>query len=76
MLSLSSRPIFHNEDTGKGVVSVQSSRCWYRVALREDEVVIVGPGVEEIYSLEDLPQGLSFEGKALCAVLLFEEQEL
>ena len=74
-ISLAAHKTFHDEDRGTGNVTVQTSRCWYRVAVAGDCVTVVGPGIEQTYDTDELPEGLSFEGLALCAVLLLEETE-
>ena len=75
MLTYATHIDFHDEEHGRGVVRVQTYRCWYRVAVQKDECVVLGPGVEETISSEDIPPDLSFEARALCAVLIFEETE-
>jgi hypothetical protein len=61
-------------DSGS-VVGVQTDKTFYRVAETKEEVTVVGPGVEEIYTIgEEIPYGLSLEAKALLAVLLWEDQ--
>lgn len=75
MLSFASREVFENEEGGFTIFQVQSSRCPYKVVVRRDEVSVVGPGVAEHFALPEELQGLSPEGQALVAVIMFEEME-
>ena len=75
MLTYSAHPEFVDVEHSQAVISVHSHRCLYRVAITQGEVHVIGPGVEETLSIDDLPQNLPYEALALCAVLLFEEQE-
>ena len=61
------------EDFGKSkVYAVHTSRCFYRVVVGPLEVHLFGPGVEEIFT-NTIPDHLSPEGKALVAVVIWEE---
>lgn len=75
MLNFSSIRDYWDEDREQGVFRVQSTKCWYRVAVKKDLIVVLGPGVEEEYLPEDLPKDLTPEALALNAVLCWEEQE-
>lgn len=76
MLSFSSIKTYEDEETREVHFRVQSSKCWYSVIVRPDEVWVRGPGVDETFDPEeDLPPRLSLEGLALAAVIYFEEQE-
>lgn len=52
-------------------VMVSSSKCTYQVWI-EDEVTLVGPGVHESASFENLQQIDDVEDFAILIVLLFE----
>ena len=59
------------------IVTVQSSKCHYRVAVKDDdkEVTVYGPGVEQAYAFEELgPDTLTAEARAIIAVVLLEEE--
>ena len=61
-------------DSGS-IVEVHTDKTFYRVAETSEEVTVIGPGVEEIYTIgEEIPRGLSIMAKALLAVLLWEDQ--
>lgn len=76
MLSFSSIKVYEDTDAREAHYKVQSSKCWYQVVVRPDEVWVRGPGVDETFDVEeDLPPRLSLEGLALAAVVYFEEQE-
>ena len=68
---------FTDRDHEQAVVRVQTPRCFYSVAIRKrrDLLTVIGPGVNEDYTLSTWPAELSYEALALCAVLYFEEGE-
>ena len=74
-LSFASREEFSNEENGWTLYTVQSSRCPYKVTVYEDSVRVVGRGVEEDFDIDEHFAGLSSEGIALIAVIMFEEME-
>jgi hypothetical protein len=67
------RLTFIDRDHNQAVVQVQTHQCFYQVAIHGEEVTLCGPGLEQ--QVEDVPLGLSYEGTALCAVLMLEEKE-
>lgn len=81
MTTFTAKVIFEDSDHDQAVVAVQTTRCWYRVAIVGSEVTVVGPGVEERTNLAEVSEDFSFfdsmtyKGKALFAVILLEERE-
>ena len=56
------------------VYALKTSRCFYSVAVGEQDVHVIGPGVEATYTRGDeVPADLTSEGTAACAVLVWEE---
>jgi hypothetical protein len=79
MTTLVARVEFEDKDHNQAVVRVQTSRCFYSVAIQGDSVTIIGPGVEKEFFFDndwpDVFDDLSVKGKALVAVTLLEEEE-
>jgi hypothetical protein len=60
---------------GARVISIQTDLTRYWVEEDGTEITVTGPGVDETYFVGDeIPEGLSFEARALVAVLLWEDQ--
>jgi hypothetical protein len=84
LISISTHVSWRDPEHKSTVVQVGTHRCIYQVAIRGDEVTVVGPGVEETYRVGEadeeesvyIPRSLSREGQAAMAVLLFEESDL
>lgn len=72
-LSFASREVMQLD--GETIFSVQSSRCPYKVVVGQGEVHLSGPGVSETFPITEELEGLSEEGQALIAVIMFEEME-
>ncbi len=78
-LALASKSVFENREGGFSIFTVQTLKCAYRVCVGEDNCVKVqGPGVDyEIDLAESLVstclESITTEGKAILAVLIFEE---
>lgn len=69
------RASLHFVGDGDKEVLVESAKCRYQVWLGEDEVALSGPGVDELSSLESLPDTggkMDDEDFAVLVVLLFE----
>lgn len=77
MLSYSSVKTGEDAERGETYFRVQTSRCWYQVNVTPAVARVLGPGVDETYDLDDcdIPEGITQEGTALVAVIMFEEQE-
>lgn len=74
MFTISSRLSLHTENGD--VVEVRTSRTFYRVVISDSEARILGPGVDQTYTIGDeIAEHLSSEGAAAVAVTLFEEGE-
>lgn len=80
MTSLVARLKYQDTEHDTAVVEVQTSRCFYQVAIRGSVATVVGPGVEESYDFSGggdmiMFEDLTYKGKALIAVCLLEETE-
>jgi len=79
MIRLEAKSLFIDEEHKTAVITVTTTRCFYQVAIKDDEVTIVGPGVEEKYWIGpddgQIPQHLTHEGVAIIAVTMFEEDD-
>jgi hypothetical protein len=75
MITLQAKASFIDEEHDQAVVAVQTSRCFYRVAIQGTTVTVVGPGVEEQIELTDEQHELNYEGIAAIAVLALEERQ-
>lgn len=75
MIHLNTRSEFIDEDHRNAVIRVQTSRCFYQVAIkRREEVTVVGPGIEEVVEFtEEQLRNLSYHGIAAMAVIQIEE---
>lgn len=74
MISLNARISYKDNEHSSAVVSVRTARCFYQVAIKGEEITIIGPGVNKSFTNEEVPENLTNEGKAAVAVLLFEEE--
>ena len=61
------------------VYTVQTSKTFYQVIINALEAHVVGPGVDESYSIgsngDDISDQLSREGQAAIAIILWEESK-
>lgn len=58
------------------MVDVRTSRTFYSCVVGDSEVRVVGPGVDQTFTIGDeIAEHLSSEGAAAVAVTLFEEGE-
>jgi tRNA A58 N-methylase Trm61 len=69
-----------SRDFGRSTVfTVQTSKTFYQVVVNNLEAHVVGPGVDESYSIgngdDDISDHLSRAGQAAIAVLLWEESK-
>ncbi len=69
-LSYAAVTIFKDADRGVAQISVQSSKCCYKVIVTTEEVIIKAAGVDEIL---DRDENLGFEAQAITSVIRFEE---
>jgi hypothetical protein len=79
MISISTHISWRDPEHNSAVVQVGTTKCIYQVAIRGDEVTVVGPGVEEKYFIDSgnwpIPSNLTLEGTAVIAVIMFEEED-
>lgn len=68
-------PDLADEAKGFYVFTVQSSRTFYKVAIKPEEITLLGPGVREEYEMDEELERLSPEGQALTVVIRFEETD-
>lgn len=69
-LSYAAVTMFKDADRGVAQISVQSSRCCYKVIVTTEEVILRAPGVNEELERN---LALSFEGQAILSVVEWEE---
>lgn len=53
-------------------ISVSSNKCRYQVQINNEELRLIGPGVDESSDYENLPTFDNDEDMAIFAVMLFE----
>ena len=74
MPTYSTRVEFSDPEHKQALIRVQTDRCLYRVNTAGDEIQVMGPGVNETYSIEeDLFPCEGSEALALLAIILFEQ---
>jgi tRNA A58 N-methylase Trm61 len=69
-----------SRDFGRSTVfTVQTSKTFYQVVVNNLEAHVIGPGVDESYSIgngdDDISDQLSREGQAAIAIILWEESK-
>jgi hypothetical protein len=73
VITLQAKSIFVDEEHDQAVVAVQTSLTFYRVAIRKDQLTVIGPGIEEDFNGGDLNiHHLEYEQQAICVVMQVE----
>ncbi len=70
MQTYSARQQYTSEDSHEILVS--SSRCLYKVWMSDEDIQLLGPGVNETSEADSFPQFDSLEDLAIHIVMLFE----